>query len=277
MTVTEDPQTPERQPLGPAQRARRFRTSRSVVALMLREMSTTYGRSPGGYIWVILEPVGGIALFSLVLTYGLRIRSPGLGINFPLFYATGILCMMMYQRGTNAVSRSLVFSSSLLFYPGVTYIDAILARFLVNLLTCLLISYLVFGGILLLFETRAVLDAPSIILSLSLAALLGLGIGCLNIYLFSSFPLWESLWGILTFPLLIMSSVFYTFETLPAQVQDLLWYNPLVHIIGIMRRGFYPTYDAAWASPTYVLAFSLVPLVIGLFLLRRYHSDILNR
>jgi capsular polysaccharide transport system permease protein len=277
MTVTEDPQTPERQPLGPAQRARRFRTSRSVVALMLREMSTTYGRSPGGYIWVILEPVGGIALFSLVLTYGLRIRSPGLGINFPLFYATGILCMMMYQRGTNAVSRSLVFSSSLLFYPGVTYIDAILARFLVNLLTCLLISYLVFGGILLLFETRAVLDAPSIILSLSLAALLGLGIGCLNIYLFSSFPLWESLWGILTFPLLIMSSVFYTFETLPAQVQDLLWYNPLVHIIGIMRRGFYPTYDAAWASPTFVLAFSLVPLVIGLFLLRRYHSDILNR
>lgn len=275
--MTDELQRLERQPQSPAIRAPGFRTSRSVVALMLREMSTTYGRSPGGYIWVILEPLGGIALFSLVLGLGLRIKSPGLGISFPLFYATGILCMMMYQRCTNAVSKSLAFHSSLLFYPGVSYIDAILSRFLVHLLTYLLISYLVFGGILLLFETRAVLDVPSIILSLSLAALLGLGIGCLNIYLFSTFPMWESLWGILTFPLLILSTVFYIFEALPAQVQYILSYNPLVHVIGIMRRGFYPTYEAAWASPSYVLAFALIPLVTGLFLLLRYHRDILNR
>ena len=32
-------------------RARRFRSARAVVALMLREMATTYGRSPGGYVW----------------------------------------------------------------------------------------------------------------------------------------------------------------------------------------------------------------------------------
>jgi capsular polysaccharide transport system permease protein len=277
MSVADNPDQPGRPPQAASLRPSGFRTSRSVVALMLREMSTTYGRSPGGYLWVILEPLGGIALFSLVLVYGLRIRTPGLGISFPLFYATGILCMMMYQRVTNSVSKSLAYHSSLLFYPGVSYIDAILARFLVHLLTYLLISYLVFGGILLFFETRAVLDVPSIILSLGLAALLGLGIGCLNIYLFSTFPLWESLWGILTFPLLILSTVFYTFEAIPAQVQDLLWYNPLIHIIGIMRRGFYPTYDAAWASPIYVLAFAMVPLVVGLFLLRRYHRDILNR
>ncbi|MCX7288622.1 MAG: ABC transporter permease [Rhodobacterales bacterium] len=158
-----------------------------------------------------------------------------------------------------------------------TFVDAILARFLVHLLTYLMISYLVFGFILLLFETRAVLDVPSVILAVSLAALLGLGIGCLNIYLFAIFPLWETLWNILTFPLLLLSTVFYTFETLPAQAQDILWYNPLIHIIGIMRRGFYPTYDAVWASPFYVLAFSMIPLVIGLFLLRRYHSEILYR
>jgi capsular polysaccharide transport system permease protein len=268
---------PDRQPQAAVPRAPGFRTSRSVVALMLREMSTTYGRSPGGYVWVILEPLGGIALFSLVLAYGLRIKAPGLGINFPLFYATGILCMMMYQRVSNAVSKSLTYNSSLLFYPGVSYFDAVLARFLVHLLTYLLISYLVFGGILLVFETRAVLNLPPIILSLGLAALLGLGIGCLNIYLFSIFPLWESLWSILSFPLLMLSTVFYIFEAIPSQVQDLLWYNPLVHVIGIMRRGFYPTYDAAWASPFYVLAFAMIPFVVGLFLLRRYHRDILNR
>ena len=39
---------------------------RVVFALIIREMSTTYGRSAGGYIWAILEPVGAIALMSLV-------------------------------------------------------------------------------------------------------------------------------------------------------------------------------------------------------------------
>ena len=30
-------------------------------------MGTTYGRSPGGYLWAILEPVAGIALLSTMI------------------------------------------------------------------------------------------------------------------------------------------------------------------------------------------------------------------
>ncbi|MDT8853524.1 ABC transporter permease [Paracoccaceae bacterium Fryx2] len=275
--TTSEHEPPKRRRDSNALTARRFRTPRTIVALMLREMSTTYGRSPGGYLWTILEPVGGIALFTLVMTLGLRIRTPMLGINFPLFYATGILTLMLYQRGSGVVASAITFSSALLSYPGVTYLDAILARFFVNLLTYLVISYLVFGGILLLFETRAILDVPSIMLALGLAALLGLGVGSLNAYLFPTFPLWDTVWGILTFPLFLLSTVIFTYESLPPDGQAILWYNPLVHIIGIMRRGFYPTYDAVWASPMYVVGFSLVFLVAGLFLLRRYHRDIMNR
>ncbi|MDJ0823602.1 MAG: sugar ABC transporter permease, partial [Paracoccaceae bacterium] len=43
-------------PPRPAYRRRRFATARAVMALMLREMSTSFGRSPGGYLWAILEP-----------------------------------------------------------------------------------------------------------------------------------------------------------------------------------------------------------------------------
>ena len=32
---------------------------------MLREMGSTYGRSPGGYLWVIAEPIGVIAVLSI--------------------------------------------------------------------------------------------------------------------------------------------------------------------------------------------------------------------
>ena len=45
---------------------------RTVLALMLREMATTYGRSAGGYLWAILDPVLGIALLSVLFSLALR-------------------------------------------------------------------------------------------------------------------------------------------------------------------------------------------------------------
>lgn len=243
---------------------------------MLREMSTRYGRSPGGYVWTILEPVGGVAVLVLILVVGLRIRTPSLGVNFPIFYATGIMVLLLYQRITAAAANSIVFSKELLGYPGVTFIDAILARFLVHLLTMLVVAYIVLGGILLLFETRTLLDLPAILLALTMAATLGLGVGCLNAYLFPTFPLWESFWGMLTFPLFLISGIFYIYEDLPPIGQEILWWNPLIHITGQMRAGFYPTYTPSYVEPIYVFAFGLIPMALGLMLLRKHHLRIIN-
>ena len=57
------------------------------MALIIREMATTYGTSPGGYLWALLEPVAGIALLTFVFT--LALDTPPLGQNFAFFYASG--------------------------------------------------------------------------------------------------------------------------------------------------------------------------------------------
>ena len=60
-----------------------FATPRIIVALILREIGTSYGRSPGGYIWALAEPVLGIALLTAIFSIGFRI--PPLGNNFSIF------------------------------------------------------------------------------------------------------------------------------------------------------------------------------------------------
>jgi len=55
---------------------------------------------------------------------------------------------------------------------------------------------------------------------------------------------------------------------MPGFVRDVLWWNPLIHIVGLMRAGFYPVYDAAHVSPGYVLAVALALMVAGLAGLR---------
>ena len=248
---------------------------RTVLALVLREMSTRYGRTPGGYIWAILEPLGFIVLLSI--GFSLLLRSPSLGSNFLIFYATGFLPFQMYQSVQVAVARSIIFSAPLLTYPTVTWIDAIAARFFLNVLTTALVVYLLLTGIILATETRVVLDAETALLALALNALLGLGVGTLNCCLMGLFPTYDVVWSIATRPLFLASGIFYIYEDLPAMAQAVLWWNPLMHTSGLMRQGFYGMYDPQYVSVLYVLIVSLVPLALGLLLLRRYNKDIMNR
>lgn len=263
------PQTPD------LPRRRRFASARAVLALMLREMSTSNGRSPGGYIWAILEPVAGIALLSLV--FSAFVRAPAIGISFPMFYATGMIPFVLFMDIHTKIASALTYSRQLLVYPSVTYLDAMMARFLMNAITQIMIAYLVFTSIILLFDTRVTLNLPVIVEAVALAMFFAVSMGTLNCYLFTRFPLAHRIWQIITRPLFLISGIFFLLETLPAEYQGMLWYNPLVHIIGLTRMGFYGTYRPDYVSVEYVVGVSLVMLAMGLLLLRRNYRDLLTR
>ncbi|MGR3545779.1 MAG: ABC transporter permease, partial [Roseovarius sp.] len=131
-------------------------TVQTVVALMLREMSSTYGRSSLGYLWAILEPVAGI--FLLTFIFSLAFQSPSLGTSFPLFFATGILPFMAYMDISNKMSVALRYSKQLLFYPGVTYTDALIARFLLNAMTSIMIAVTLLPMIIIFYDINVIVD-----------------------------------------------------------------------------------------------------------------------
>lgn len=249
-------------------------TLRTILALMLREMSTSYGRSPGGYLWALLEPIGSITLLSL--GFSLVMRSPPLGTNFVLFYATGFLPFSMFLEVSGATARAINYSRPLLHYPAVTWMDAVLARFLLNTLTAMMVGYLVLLGVTLLFETGAVIEIGPILVAVAMAALLGLGVGAMNCVLNGLFSAWPMIWSIFTRPLFLVSGVIILIEGLPAWVRDILWYNPLVHVVGEMRRGFYPMYAADYVSLPYVFGLALGLIALGFILLGRFHMTILS-
>ena len=270
-----DPSLPPIPTPPPARPSRRWRMPRTVMALILREMATTYGRSPGGYLWAVLEPV--LALAMLTVIFALVLKSPSLGNSFPLFYASGYLPFVLFNDVANTMARSIRFSRPLLNYPAVTFIDALLARFILTTLTHLLIGALILTGILTLMDTHTLLDIPRVLEGVALAAVLGLGVGVVNCYLMTAFPIWETAWAIATRPLFLMSGIFYIYEDLPWLAQDVLWWNPLMHITGLTRTGIYSTYEADYTDPRYVLVVAGVLLITGLLLLYRYNRDLMER
>lgn len=253
----------------------RLSAFRAISALMLREMSTRYGRTPGGYIWAMIEPLGMIILLSVA--FSLLARAPVLGASFLLFKATGFMILQVFMVLGGQVGNALSFSKPLLRYPRVTWCDALMARFILNALVVFMVTALILLGIVLYEGVDMVLRWSAIIGAVGMTAALGFGIGCLNCFLFIRFPVWSQLWLIVTRPLFLISGVLFLYEDMPPLAQSILWYNPILHLTGLMRTGFYPLYRPDYISIVFVSLCILIPMALGLLLLRRYHRELLNR
>jgi len=248
---------------------------RVLFALVVREMSTKFGRSWGGYFWAVAEPVGGILL--LTVAFSLAVHKPPLGTNFALFYATGIIPFYLFSHVTGSVGQAIASNRGLLTYPVVNPLDAVIAKFVTDFLTMVLTGVLVYTIIILNNGLVLSLNFAAIFNGFLLMGLVGLGFGTINCVMFGFWPTWRHIWNVLTRPLFVMSCMFYTFDSLPPRVQAVLWYNPLVHAIGLTRSGFYAGYEPTYVTPVYPLAVSGSLFVIGAYLLRRHRSRLLEQ
>ena len=247
---------------------------RVTFALIMREMATSYGKSYLGYVWAVLEPIGAIIILSVV--FSIALKSPALGDSFPLFYASGYVPFVAYNSMQGKISGALRENTQLLFYPRVTYLDAILARFILTFVTQLLVAVIVFTGIFLMEGNTQRIILTDIFQAIVVASYLGLGIGTLNCVIIHLSPSWKQIWNILTRPLFLVSCIFYMYDTLPEWVQNILWYNPLVHIIGRARTGFFSVYDGDYITISYTVLVGTVTLFLGFALLRRFARDLIN-
>ena len=248
----------------------RFQRLRVLFALVLREMSTKFGRSYGGYIWALAEPLGGVALLNLAFSF--TVRRPPLGTNFALFYATGIVPFFLFIGVSASVATAISTNRGLLNYPVVSSLDAVFSKFILNFMTMLVVGILLTGGIIWVYALPVVLDPVAALTGFTLTGLLGLGVGTLNCVLFGIFPTWRNVWNVLTKPLFVVSGTFFIYESAGPTFQSVMWWNPLVHSVALTRSGFYGSYDPYYVSIPYVLAIAVSCFVVGAYLLRRHAS-----
>lgn len=227
-----------------------------------------------GYFWALAEPVGGVAVLTFV--FSLALRAPGLGDSFALFYASGFLPFSAFMDLSRKTATAIRFSKSLLYYPRVTFIDALLARIFLNSLTQLMIGAIFLACIIPFSRTHIFLNVPVLFWSYVMAISLAVGVGTINCYFFWRFPAWERIWSVITRPLFIGSAIFYTFESVPEGVKDIMWLNPLIHVVGQARAGIYILYEPSYISQTYVFGISATLTVFGLLLLWGNSKEILN-
>lgn len=252
----------------------RFQMLRVIFALMVREMITRYGRSWGGYLWAIAEPVGMIAMLSIAFSQFLR--SPALGSSFILFYATGYLPFAFYLTLNTITSTAVSSNRTLLYFPMVTPMDTVIARAALQLLTMIIVTIVVLVGIAVITGDPIRFSLEGLIGACLAASILGIGGGTLNIVLYAFFPFYKNLWAIISRPLFIVSGIFYTVESMPRHVQSILVWNPLVHVTGQSHKAFYPVYDGSFVNLWYPIGLGAVLFLLGGALLLRHKGYVVE-
>ena len=106
--------------------------------------------------------------------------------------------------------------------------------------------------------------------------LLSVGVGTLAGVIVMFFQFFATLYALLLILVYMGSGILFVAAALPAPLQYLLSWNPVLQCVEWMRVAYYPTYSDKLLDKTYVIAYGIIALFLGLLLERLLRWKILE-
>lgn len=235
---------------------------RIIYALILRDIRTKYSRSALGYFWAIFEPISHLLTLGVMFAY-VNEAPPPVGHSLFEFYCTGLMPYLMFAHIQNEVMASRGSAGALLMLPRVRTTDIMFSKVGLHLATEVFVGIIVFSA----FGLAGFQSLPSNILiclgAIGLMALLGLGVGAINMVIQNFLHSWETLFQMIIRLLYFASGIYYSPISMPDFVRNILQWNPVLQCVELFRFGFYPEYHPFWLHVQYTVAFVLISLLLG--------------
>lgn len=239
---------------------------RVIGALMIRELTTRFGRENIGFLWVMAEPL----LFALLVGFLWRSMKGPLefGVDIVAFVVTGYIPLVLFrscvQRGVNIFTAN----GSLMYHRQISILDLALVRFLIELIGHMM-AYLFVGVVLYavgLFPLPY--DLGFLLLGWAYYSLFTLALILIVAPLSEMNEILEKVIPVITYVMIPFSGAFYFTGSLSPSAAQVVLYSPLVHGMEMMRLGIFgPSIDPQYDF-LYPLKISLPLLALGLLLCR---------
>ncbi|MGC5780605.1 ABC transporter permease [Methylobacterium sp. NFXW15] len=238
-------------------------------ALMLRDMRTRFGGTLWGYGVVVMWPC--VHILMLIAIYSFQHMPAPVGNSVPLFFATGLVPVLIFQYVSREVMKATMANKPLTYYPQVKLFDLILARVLVEIVTGFL-GLLVVVSVLIATGTdpRPVDNFLAVTAYLS-SILLGIGIGVINVAIVGFFPGWLVGYALFNIVMYLASGIIFMPSFLPEKIYYWLKFNPALQLAEWMRSAYYPNIGVQ-VDYLYVIIFALTSMVLGLLILKHIVS-----
>jgi capsular polysaccharide transport system permease protein len=235
---------------------------RVLLAIMLRETTTRFGRTRFGYAWALVEPIAHVA--TLLTIFTLLRRAAPIGNDLSLFFTTGIVPWLMFVNITSRTMKAVDANGALLSYPQVLPIDIMVGRALLESGTLIAVFAILLIGLGALGSATVPGDFLDLAGALACVTVFATGLGLLNGVVVSLLPSYEKLYSAVTRPLYFVSGIFFTADAIPSPLREWMVLNPVLHMIEWTRSGYFQHYDGTHLDRGYAVAIAAVLLFLGL-------------
>lgn len=226
-----------RRPRGSFDWAELWRFRELLLVFVQRDVAVRYQETALGVLWAVLQPLGMVAIFSLV--FGRLARfGQDLEVPYPLFAMAGLLPWMFFSSAVTQAGQSILGARGLIskvYFPRLIVPIAAVGTPVVDHVCVAVIM----AGLMALYGVPVGWSLLAVPLLSSLAVLLAIGCGSLVSALIVQYrdarhvlPFAISIW-------LFLTPVIYPPALLGPDGQWLLYLNPMAGIVDGMRSAWF--------------------------------------
>jgi lipopolysaccharide transport system permease protein len=243
-----------------------------------RDIVTVYQQTILGPIWFFVQPI--MTMLTYVIVFGNIAKLSTDGVPAPLFYLSGITLWNYFSESFNKTSTTFVSNANIF---GKVYFPRLIVPLSV-VISNVIKFFIQFALFLILWVWYlATTDTihPNIWLlstaySLLLMAGLGLGFGII----FSSLTTkYRDLTFLISFGVqlaMYATPIIYPMSTLSEKYQQVLWWNPISHIIESFKYGFLGSGEASVSGMAYATAFTVITLTLGVIIFNKTEQTFMD-
>ena len=237
---------------------------RVVDALVYRELRTRVSDVKGGFLGVLVQPLGLVAIWVIFLT-AINAHRGG-SLNVVLFLGSGILLFTIFSQIVNRSITAMQANEALLFYKPVKPIDTVIARTIseTGLYTCCLLVICV--GTWIVLDQVYMSNLGLFFFTILLAACIGFSTGLIFMTVSHLMPAFKQ--GAFWVPRILwfLSGVPFRYWIFPPWTRAFFVLNPLMHIIELNRKSMSDDYFTPDANLDYAIIWAIALLTLSLWI-----------
>ncbi len=239
---------------------------RVIHALMIRELTTRFGRENIGFLWIMVEPLLFAGLVSFLWRFMKGPEEHGVGII--AFVVSGYIPLTLFRHCVGRSVSVFVANGSMLYHRQVKVTDFVFVRFLIEMLGAMM-AYLFIAIVLIGFnEFPLPANLGMFVSGWLLYSLFTLSLCFVIAPLSEMSEVLEKFIPVTTYIMIPFSGTFSAASWLTPTVREYLLMSPFVNAMEMMRSGIWGDKVTPYYNVWNPLVCSMVALVIGLALCR---------
>ena len=234
-----------------------------LLAALLRDMRTRFGRSYASYILAILWPLAHLTIAFSMYIIGHKVAP--IGDDPGVFAFTGLVPYILCLYPARFTAMTVMQNKPLLNFTVVKPIHLVIARSILESISALF-ALMCFVAVLIPFNMATPPDDMYLLVE-TIGAVLFFSVsygffGILLISINPNFGMIALVFSILG--LYLSSGAIVPLNFASSHVKDILSYNPLYEAVGLMRCAYFSAYDVSDYSLWYIYFLGLLFVMLGL-------------